>query len=204
MRGGRSVPLKDLRQPPFVNFKGSKSCALSRGLGGQRPQSLLTLVTRGQISEREEGAFGPDAEDFAAADIPGFGQRDELVIGCAVDARFDWESAFAITDMKIGRWFAGEQIVADSDGVLEPGRDALVSIGTKAKGLGGPVAGPVEFDGSERGVLNIDEATFGGGFEEVFTLFIAFEDGRKQTDHRFSGDGTAPIEPGPVAFDDEG
>ncbi len=136
--------------------------------------------------------------------MAGFGEGDEFVIGGSVDARFDWEFAFTITDMKIGRWLAGEQIMGDADGVIGAGGDALVGIGAKAEGLGGAVAGPVEFDGEKGGVFDVDEAAFGGGFEEEAAVFIAFEDGGEQADHGFTGDRGAAVEPGAVAFDDEG
>lgn len=192
-------------RPFFLAFtNGFQKLSLWRGFGGQSPLTLLLPATRRQISEREEGAFGPYAEDGAAVHGSGLGEGDEFVVGGAVDTRLDGESAFTITDMKIGRWFACEQIVGDSDGVFGSGGDALVGVGAEAQGLGFAMAGPVEFYGDEGGVLDVDKAAFGGGFQQVFAVFIAFEDGGEQADHGFAGDRRTAIQPGAVAFNQEG
>ncbi len=94
--------------------------------------------------------------------------------------------------------------MCDPDGVFGPGGDALVGIGAEAQGLGFAVAGPVELDSDKGNVLNVDEAAFGGRFQQVSAIFVAFKDGGEQADHGFTGNGRAAIQPGAVAFDEKG
>ena len=108
------------------------------------------------------------------------------------------------THQEIGRRLAGQQVVRHADRMLRTGGDHLIDIGAERQHLLPTIAGPVEFDGDERRVLDLDAAALGRGFQPERAVRLALQHAGEQADQLLARDRTAAIQPGAVAPDQEG
>ena len=87
--------------------------------------------------------------------------------------------------------------------MLRAGGDHLIDIGAEGQNLGWPNAGPAEFDGHKRRVLDFDPAALGRGLQEEISTCLAPQDRGKQAHQFLASDWAAAIEPGAIALDDK-
>lgn len=105
----------------------------------------------------------------------------------------------ASTHEHIGLQSAPYRLHCKSHRMLKPAHDNVIDIGPENQNLIAPLPPDFHFNSQKRGVLDFDIHFFNRRYQIMAAIVIAAQHPGKQLDQRHAANGTALVEPSPIA-----